>query len=441
MIDTVGTIPQTLAQRMAQGRMPVQDALRYSMILAESLRKIHESGHVHGAVSPVCVALTRAGLELMPALGSAGEITPYTAPEVLGGRAADSRSDIFSFGAIVYEMLTGHAAFKGDTSEALAAAIAGSAPAPSGSPAVDRLVASCLAKDPATRLQRVQKLILELKLLAVAVRRSEAPRRESMEAELRAQVEQVEMRLNARLGRMEQGVGSLVERLSGIEAAVTAGALRGDAVNERVDRVEQSVEAAGGRFAALDQRLSDTEAVQQKVVAIEQTLEGAAGRFAALDHRLSDAEAVQQKVVAIEHTLEEAAGHFAALDQRVSDAEAVQQKVVVIEQTLKGAGERFESFDQRVKQVEQTLTTVADYLERLDHGVDALRQDHATLRANVSEDLRMFEQALKHQAAAVESSRTAMAQTDDLVERVVEALESLQSVVLEHSDERAVGVN
>ncbi|HYW41592.1 MAG TPA: protein kinase [Bryobacteraceae bacterium] len=380
MIDTAVSISQTLAQRMAQGRMPVQDALRYSMILAESLRKIHESGHVHGAVSPVCVALTRAGLELMPALGSAGEITPYTAPEVIGGRAADSRSDIFSFGAIVYEMLTGHAAFQGDTAEALSAAITGSAPAPSGSPAVDRLVASCLAKDPATRLQRVQKLILELKLLAVAVRRSEASaRHDTVNSELRAQLEQIEMRLGARMERMEQSVGSLLERLVGIDAALKAGAERGDAVTERVAHIEHGMEAAGERFAALDQRL----------------LEG----------------------------------------------EAVQQRVVVIEQTLESVGDRFESFDHRVTHVEQALQTVGDYIERLEHGVEALRQDQTALRQNVSEDLRMFEQALKHQAAAVESSRTAMSQTDDLVERVVEALESLQSVVLEHSDERAVGVS
>src|SRR5271165_4094711 len=168
MIDMTGTPTQSLAQRMAQGRIPVQDALRYSGLLAEALRKIHEGGQVHGALTPGCVALKGSGLELLNALGSSGEITPYTAPEVVQGHIADSRSDIFSFGAIVYEMLTGRAAFKGDTREALTAAITGSAPAPSGSPAVDRLVASCLAKDPASRLQRVQKLILELKLLAVA---------------------------------------------------------------------------------------------------------------------------------------------------------------------------------------------------------------------------------------------------------------------------------
>ena len=105
---------QTLAQRMTQGRIPVPEALRYGMILAESLRKVHDAGQVHGAVSPASLAITRSGLELLPALGSAGAITPYTAPEVVQGRPADSRSDIFSFGAILYEMLTGRPAFSGE---------------------------------------------------------------------------------------------------------------------------------------------------------------------------------------------------------------------------------------------------------------------------------------------------------------------------------------
>ena len=122
-LEAVGTISQTLAQRMAKGRIPVPEALRYSMLLAEALRKIHESGQAHGAVSPSCIALNRAGLDLLPALGSMGFVTPYTAPEVVQGKPADSRSDIFSFGAILYEMLTGRAPFQADSPAALAAAI------------------------------------------------------------------------------------------------------------------------------------------------------------------------------------------------------------------------------------------------------------------------------------------------------------------------------
>jgi hypothetical protein len=379
MIDMMAPT-QTLAQRLSQGRLPVQDALRYSGLLAEALRKIHETGQVHGALTPGCIALKGSGLELMNALGSSGEITPYTAPEVVNGQAADSRSDIFSFGAVVYEMLTGRAAFKGETPEALSTAITTGAPAPSGSPAVDRLVGSCLAKDPANRLQRVQKLILELKLLSVAVRRTDLPvKRETSDTELREHVNQIEANFTERLGRVEHGIGGLIDRLAGIENLLHTAIDRHDAADQRSGRIEEHLQAAGTRFAALDQRLTDGEEVHERVAAIEQA--------------------------------------------------------------WKTAAPRFDAFDQRLTHMEQAIKTVADYMERLDHGMESLRQENETLRTSVAEELRMFEQALKRQAATVESARTAMAQTDDLVERVVEALESLQSVVLEHSDDRAVGVN
>jgi serine/threonine protein kinase len=139
-------IPQTLAQCLSQGRIPVAEALRYSMMLAEALRKIHESGRAHGAVSPATIGLTATGLELLPA-PSIDDAVAYKAPEVLDGLPADSRSDVFSFGCVVFEMLSGKRAFEGTDRSAMA---------PSGSPAVDRLVGSCVVKDPAARIQRVQ---------------------------------------------------------------------------------------------------------------------------------------------------------------------------------------------------------------------------------------------------------------------------------------------
>jgi serine/threonine protein kinase len=308
-LETVGSSSQTLAQRMAKGRIPVPEALRYSMILAEALRKIHESGQAHGAVSPSCIAISRTGLDLLPALGSMGFVTPYTAPEVVQDKPADSRSDIFSFGAILYEMLTGRAPFQGDSSAALAAAIMNSAPPPSGSPAVDRLVASCIAKDPAARWSRIQKVLLELKLLAVSVRRSESPAARPPAdpgPALRAEMQQIESQLTGRLAQCERTL---------------------EAVHERLNRMEQ------------------------------------------------------------------------------------------------------------------LLQPTVDRAERLEHAVEGARQDAATLRDTVSEDLGAFERSLKSQTASIESVRTAMAQTDDLVERVVEALESLQSVVLDHSDDRSMTLN
>jgi hypothetical protein len=298
------------------------------MILAEALRKIHDAGQVHGGVSPASIVLTGSGLQLLPAAHSAGTITPYTAPELLQGHAADSGSDIFAFGAVAYEMFSGRRAFEGDGPAALSAAINTSTPPSSGSPAVDRLISNCLAKDPAARWQRMQKILLELKLLTVFARRAEAPasvRREQAEAAaLRAEMQQLEGRVAARLQASENAAAEI---------------------------------------------------------------------------------------------------HQAATELRSELAATREQQVPVFEELLKAAEAR-----------------ITEHVGRLEQALDAARKDTTTLHESVSEDFLAFEQSLKSQGAAIESVRTAMAQTDDLVERVVEALELLQSAVLEPREDPVVAM-
>ena len=126
---------KTLAERLSEGRLPVPEALGYAMQLADSLRKLHDAGKTHGAVTPSNVLLAPAGVELLPAAeGSAGAITPYTAPEVVQGRPADQRSDIFSLGTILFEMLTGRRAFEGESRVILAANLTNAPTPSSGSP-------------------------------------------------------------------------------------------------------------------------------------------------------------------------------------------------------------------------------------------------------------------------------------------------------------------
>src|ERR1019366_6132522 len=205
--------PRTLAERINQGKLPVGEALHFAMTLADALRKIHDSGHVYGALTPSNIGLTGTSVELAAAPERTGNVTPYTAPEVLHGKPADVRSDIFAFGAVLFEMLTGRRAFNGDSETSLAAALTDSAPPSSGSPLVDRLVASCVAKDPAVRCQRMQKIIMELKLLSVAARRAEAPapNRGQAEAQLRAEMHQLEARLAARMASHEKSTSQMQE--------------------------------------------------------------------------------------------------------------------------------------------------------------------------------------------------------------------------------------
>src|ERR1039458_4137984 len=169
------TTQRSLAERLNEGKLPVGEALHFAMTLAEALRRIHDSGRVYGALTPSNIGLTGTSVDLAAAPEHTGRVTPYTAPEVLHGKPADARSDIFAFGAVLFEMLTGRRAFQGDSESSFAAALTNSAPPSSGSPLVDRLVASCVAKDPAVRCQRMQRIIMELKLLSVAARRAETP--------------------------------------------------------------------------------------------------------------------------------------------------------------------------------------------------------------------------------------------------------------------------
>src|SRR5581483_9091717 len=116
------TQTRTLSERLAEGKLSAQEALRLGMSLAELLRKTHDAGIVDGGLTPARIELTSSGVELLPP-GSQTGANPYTAPEVLRGKPADARADIFSFGAVLYEMLTGRVPFQGSTQQELLSSI------------------------------------------------------------------------------------------------------------------------------------------------------------------------------------------------------------------------------------------------------------------------------------------------------------------------------
>ena len=175
----------TLAQRLEKGALPLDQALKIAVEIADALDKAHRQGITHRDLKPGNIMLTKSGAKLldfglaklMPghdapvgvsaatvSAGLTGEGTilgtlQYMAPEQLEGREADARSDIFAFGAVVYEMVTGRRAFTGESQASLIAAILEHEPVPMSTlqtmspPALDYVVKTCLAKDPDDQLE------------------------------------------------------------------------------------------------------------------------------------------------------------------------------------------------------------------------------------------------------------------------------------------------
>ena len=184
----------TLADRLARGALPIDEALRIARQIAEALEAAHEQGIVHRDLKPGNVALTRNGtvkvldfgLAKASADGSAPDVTnaptmtvdrtrggtilgtaAYMSPEQARGQVVDKRTDIWAFGCVLYEMLTGHAAFPGKTLPDTLAAVLEREPnwtlmPATIPPAIHRLLARCLEKDAKRRVRDIGDAAFEL---------------------------------------------------------------------------------------------------------------------------------------------------------------------------------------------------------------------------------------------------------------------------------------
>ena len=159
---------ETLAARLARGPMPVEQAIRYAIEIAAALAEAHRRQILHRDLKPANIMLTKSGAKLLDfglAKMAAGEgvtatgavlgTMQYMAPEQLAGKEADARSDIYSFGAVLYEMLTGRKACEKSSPPARELL----------PPPLARLVEACLAEDPDTRRQSIADVAQDLKWL------------------------------------------------------------------------------------------------------------------------------------------------------------------------------------------------------------------------------------------------------------------------------------
>ena len=188
---------ETLAKRLEKGPLPLEQVLKYGAQVADALDKAHCSGVVHRDLKPGNIMLTKSGAKLLdfglarlvelPSVDRAGlsnlstESDPltepgtilgtwrYMSPEQLEGKEADVRSDIFSLGAVIFEMATGRPAFNGTSKASVIASILSSTPPAISEfqkicpPTLDHLVRNCLEKDPDQRWQSARDVANELK--------------------------------------------------------------------------------------------------------------------------------------------------------------------------------------------------------------------------------------------------------------------------------------
>jgi Tol biopolymer transport system component len=236
---------ETLRQRLQEGALPTRKAVEIALAIASGLAAAHDKGIVHRDLKPENVFLLPSGqvkvldfglarvepvapaeagnaptVSLSTEPGRVMGTVGYMAPEQVRGKAVDARADIFSLGAVIYEMLTGKRAFQGESPvETLNAILRDDPPSlfettRTVSPALERIVRRCLEKRPEERFRTAHDLAIALDAISTASSRSGVG--EEVEA-----------------GEGDAGRGRLLERL-GLVAAGAILALAGTAVWQRV---------------------------------------------------------------------------------------------------------------------------------------------------------------------------------------------------------------
>jgi len=184
-IEDRALVMELVKGQTLQGPLPLETALNYARQIAEALEAAHRKGIIHRDLKPANIMITEGGLVKLLDFGLAklvaktdSDVTrtiegmvlgtaAYMAPEQAQGKPLDERSDIFSFGAVLYEMLTGSRAFGGDSTADVMSAVLRDEPKPlPTSGEISRIVKRCLRKSPADRFQTMAEVKAALEQLS-----------------------------------------------------------------------------------------------------------------------------------------------------------------------------------------------------------------------------------------------------------------------------------
>ncbi len=179
---------KSLRQLIKEGKLTIEQSIDYTKQICDGLHKAHQSGIVHRDIKPANIIIdkdnkarildfglaTVSGEEKLNKTGSTLGTVGYMSPEQIEGKTVDHRSDLFSVGVVLYEMLTNRRPFEGDTDAAVTRSIADNDPEPiarykSGTTGeLQQIVDKALSKDPSLRYQHADGMLADLKRLDVA---------------------------------------------------------------------------------------------------------------------------------------------------------------------------------------------------------------------------------------------------------------------------------
>ena len=240
--------------------LPTEEALRYATSLAELLRQMHRDGTVCGHLDPKDIVWDNHSVKLVQTYNAGSGA--YLAPEQIRGDAADARCDVFAFGAIVYELLSGRKAFPAQDPEELKKQILESSPPPvEGLPeGISSVLSGCLEKDRDLRTQRMNSILIELKLANASARQAHsATEWRDKVLSLRSHVSAHDEQLAAQQSSQETIVAELRESIQRIEATLAA-------IQESIAGLQKNSQLHSKSIEGLQVAASQTDEVVEHVV-------------------------------------------------------------------------------------------------------------------------------------------------------------------------------